>query len=71
MDLRSVELGKEFTVKSLKGKDSPAVKKLTAMGLREGKRAKLLLRNGRVLLLRVDNSRLIIDNNLASYVEVA
>ncbi len=71
MDLRSVDLGKEFTVKSLKEKDIPAVRKLTAMGLREGKRAKVLLKNGRVILIRLDNSRLIIDNNLAGYVEVA
>jgi ferrous iron transport protein A len=71
MDLRSVELGQEFTVKSLKEKDRPAIRKLTAMGLREGKRAKVLLKNGRVILIRLDNSRLIIDTDLAGYIEVA
>ncbi len=71
MDLRSVELGQEFTVKSLKAKDVPALRKLTAMGLREGKRARVLLKNGRVILLRLDNSRLIIDKDLAGYIEVA
>ena len=71
MDLRSVELGKEVTVKTLREKDRPAVRKLTAMGLREGKRAKVLLKNGRVILIRVDNARLIIDRELAGLVEVA
>ncbi len=71
MDLRSVSLGEEFTVKALRDKDRPAVRKLTAMGLREGKRAKVLLKNGRVILIRLDNSRLIIDQDLAGYIEVA
>ncbi|MDQ7039152.1 MAG: FeoA family protein [Aquificota bacterium] len=71
MDLRSVDLGQEFTVKSLKARDLPLVRKLTAMGLREGKKARVLLKNGRVILLRLDNSRLIIDRDLAGYIEVA
>jgi len=47
------------------------VRKLYAMGLKEGKRSKLLLKNGRVYLLRLNNSRLIIDKDLAKFIEVA
>jgi len=71
MNMDAVPLGKEFTIKSIKDKDNPMVRKLYAMGLKEGKRSKLLLKNGRVYLLRLNNSRLIIDKDLAKFIEVA
>lgn len=66
----ALELGQEFTIKAIRGKDNPAIRKLSAMGLKEGRRAKLLLKNGRVYLLRLNNSRLIIDRELAGQIEV-
>ncbi len=70
MNMDALELGQEFTVKEIRGKDNPVIRKLSAMGLKEGKRAKLLLKNGRVYLLRLNNSRLIIDRELAGQIEV-
>ncbi len=70
MGIESIELGKEFTIRSIKGKDTPIIRKLYAMGLKEGKRSKLLLKNGRVYLLQLNNSRLIIDRDLARLIEV-
>ncbi len=71
MNIDAVPLGQEFTIKEIKDKDNPIVRKLYAMGLKEGKRSKLLLKNGRVYLLRLNNSRLIIDRDLAKFIEVA
>ncbi len=71
MDIEAVLPGQEFTIKAIRGKDNPLVRKLHAMGLKEGKRSKLLLKNGRVYLLRLNNSRLIIDRELARLIEVA
>jgi len=69
--LGSVPLGQEFTIKLIRDKDNPVVRKLYAMGLKEGKRSKLLLKNGRVYLIRLDNSRLVIDRDIAKFIEVA
>ncbi len=71
MDIDAVPLGQEFTIKSIREKDNPIVRKLYAMGLKEGKRTKLLLKNGRVYLLRLNNSRLIIDRDLAKFIEIS
>jgi len=71
MDMEAVRLGQEFTVKAIRDKENPIVRKLYAMGLKEGRRAKLLLKNGRVYLIRLNNSRLIIDRDLAKFIEVS
>jgi ferrous iron transport protein A len=71
MNLETLKAGEEFTIKSLKDNSNPLVARLYAMGLKEGGRAKLLLKNGRVYLIRLDNSRLIIDRETARYIEVA
>ena len=71
MNIDAVSLGQEFTIKAIKDKDNPIVRKLYAMGLKEGKRSKLLLKNGRVYLIRLNNSRLIIDRDIAKFIEVA
>ncbi len=71
MDMEALQPGQEFTVKEIRDKDNPVLRKLQAMGLKEGRRAKLLLSNGRVFLLRLNNSRLILDRDLAKFIEVA
>ncbi|HIC97773.1 MAG TPA: ferrous iron transport protein A [Aquificaceae bacterium] len=70
MSLESLQPGREFTVRTLRSKDSPVVRKLRAMGLKEGLRSKLLLKNGRVYLIQLNNSRLIIDEDTARLVEI-
>jgi len=71
MNMEALQLGQEFTVKQIRDKDNPIMRKLYSMGLKEGKKAKLLLKNGRVYLLRLNNSRLIIDRDIARFIEVA
>lgn len=71
MDITGVGLGQEFTIKAIHDKGNPVVRKLYAMGLKEGSKARLLLKNGRVYLLRVNNSRVIIDSDIARSLEVA
>jgi len=71
MRIETLEPGVEFTVKVIREKDNPVIRKLSAMGLKEGRKAKVLLKNGRVILLQLGASRLIIDKDLASFIEVA
>ncbi len=71
MRIDSLELGKSFKVKSIKDKEKPILRKLSAMGLREGASGQVLLKNGRVILLRLNGSRLIIDKEIAGFIEVA
>jgi len=71
MNMEAVRLGQEFTVKAIREKENPSIRRLYAMGLKEGMKARLLLKNGRVYLLRLNNSRLIIDRDLAKHIEVA
>jgi Fe2+ transport system protein FeoA len=71
MRMDSLEIGKEFTIKGFERDNKPIFKKLSAMGLKEGTKGTILMKNGRVYLLRLNGSRLIIDRDLASYIEVA
>ncbi len=71
MNMEALRAGQEFTVKEFRDKENPVFKKLSAMGLKEGSKATLLLRNGRVFLLKLNNSRLIIDRDLAKQIEVS
>ncbi len=71
MDMEALKTGEEFTIKALKDGKNPMLNKLYAMGVKEGGRARLLLKNGRVYLIRLNNSRLIIDKDLAKFIEVA
>ncbi|WP_164930691.1 FeoA family protein [Aquifex aeolicus] len=56
--------GKEFLILGYENEENPVIQKLRSMGLKEGKRAKILMKNGRVYLLKVDNTRIVIDKNL-------
>jgi len=63
MRTENIREGTEFTVVGFE-EESPIIKKLKAMGLKEGKRVKLLLKNGRVYLLKLNNTRLVVDREL-------
>jgi len=58
------EEGKEFTIAGFVGEEDALLKKVKSMGLREGKRIKVLKKNGRVYLLKLDNTRIALDEEL-------
>ena len=69
MNLEEVKPGQEVTILELVGKED-ILKKVEAMGLRRGRRVSLLQKVGRNLLLKVDNSRVVISKDLAKSIEV-
>ncbi|MCS7196019.1 MAG: ferrous iron transport protein A [Aquificaceae bacterium] len=69
MNLEEVKPGQEVVILELVGKED-ILKKVEAMGLRRGRRVSLLQKVGRNLLLKVDNSRVVISKDLARSIEV-
>ncbi len=69
MKLEEVKPGQEVIIMSFSGKDE-VLEKVQAMGLRKGRRVALLQKLGRNLLLKVDNSRIVISKDLARNIEV-
>ncbi|RMH79409.1 MAG: ferrous iron transport protein A [Acidobacteria bacterium] len=69
MNLEEVSPGQEVVITELRGKED-ILKKVEAMGLRRGKRVHLLQKVGRNLLLKLDNSRVVISRDLARAIEV-
>ena len=69
MRLEDMNEGSSGVVKSLIG-DELLMKRLQAMGLRKGKRVEVLKKLGRSILLKVDNSRLVITRDIAKGIEV-
>ncbi|RUM30639.1 MAG: hypothetical protein DSY32_02025 [Aquifex sp.] len=61
---KDLKEGKEFLILGYESENNPVVQKLKSMGLKEGKRVRILMKNGRVYLLKVDNTRIVIDKNL-------
>lgn len=69
MTLEEVRPGQEVVVLELKG-NQEVLEKVKAMGLRKGRKVHLLQKVGRNLLLKVDNSRIVISRDLAKDIEV-
>lgn len=69
MKLEEVKPGQEVMILSFSGKED-ILEKIQAMGLRKGRRVVLLQKLGRNLLLKVDNSRIVISKELAKNIEV-
>lgn len=69
MNLEEVRPGQEVVVLKVNGKDD-VLEKVRAMGVREGRKLSLLQKVGRNLLLKVNNSRIVISNELARGIEV-
>ncbi|GAB6065372.1 hypothetical protein JCM9492_04640 [Aquifex pyrophilus] len=67
--LKELKEGTEFVVLGFDNEEDPIVSKLKSMGLRKGKRVKVLMKNGRVYLLKLDNSRIVLDRNLLSRIK--
>jgi len=56
--------GQEFTIAGFVGEEDALLRKVKSMGLREGKRIKVLRKSGRVYLLKLDNTRIALDEEL-------
>ncbi|MCS7262175.1 MAG: ferrous iron transport protein A [Aquificaceae bacterium] len=69
MNLEEVRPGQEVLILNVYGKEE-VLEKVKAMGLREGRRVSLLQKVGRNLLLKVNNSRIVISRELARGIEV-
>jgi len=66
--METLRAGEEFVVTGFKT-DNPIVDKIKSMGLREGKRVKVLMKNGRVYLLKLDNTRLVVDEKVIDFLK--
>ncbi|MFN7065849.1 MAG: ferrous iron transport protein A [Aquificaceae bacterium] len=69
MKLEEVKPGYEVVILNLSGKGE-ILEKIQAMGLRRGRRIALVQKVGRNLLLKVENSRIVISRELAKSIEV-
>lgn len=69
MNLEEVQPGQEVLILGLSGKEE-VLQKVQAMGLRKGRKVALLQKVGRNLLLKVDNSRIVISKDLARNIQV-
>ncbi|MCS7307203.1 MAG: ferrous iron transport protein A [Aquificaceae bacterium] len=69
MNLEEIKQGQEVTILSFARKGD-ILEKVRAMGLREGRRVSLLQKVGRNILLKVDNSRIVISKEIARSIQV-
>ena len=68
--LEKAEVGKMFKVLELEGNDE-SIKKLQAMGIREGKVLEVVQKFGRNIVVKVDNFKVAISKCLAKKIKVA
>ena len=68
--LEKVEVGKRVRVLEMEG-DDESIKKLQAMGIREGKVLEVVQKLGRNIVVKVDNFKVVISKCLAKKVKVA
>ncbi len=69
MKLEEIKPGQEVMILNLSGKED-ILEKIKAMGLRKGRKIALIQKVGRNLLLKVDNSRIVISREIAKNIEV-
>lgn len=69
MNLLEVKDGSAVVVEGFLG-DEALFRRIEAMGLRKGRRVEVIKRVGRNLLLKLNNSRLVISKDLASKILV-
>ena len=67
--LEKVEVGKKVKVLKLEGNDE-SIKKLEAMGIREGKVLEVVQKLGRSIVVKLDHSKVAISKSLAKRVKV-
>ncbi|WP_333785173.1 FeoA family protein [Thermocrinis sp.] len=67
--LEQVEVGKKVKVLKLEGNDE-IIKKLEAMGIREGKVLEVVQKLGRNIVVKLDHSKIAISKSLAKRIKV-
>ncbi|WP_461829012.1 FeoA family protein [Aquifex sp.] len=67
MELRQ---GESFELLGFQDGNTPLLSKIKSMGLREGKKFRVVMENGRVYLIKFDNTRIVLDKSLAKYLKV-
>jgi len=67
--LEKVEVGKKVKVLKLEGNDE-SIKKLEAMGIREGKVLEVVQKLGRSIVVKLDHSKVAISKSLAKRIKV-
>ncbi|ADO44718.1 FeoA family protein [Hydrogenobacter thermophilus TK-6] len=69
MNLEEVKVGAEVMIQDLIGKEE-VLRRVEAMGLRRGRKVEVLQKVGRVILLKLNNSRLAISRDIAKNIFV-
>jgi len=67
--LEKVEVGKRVKVLKLEGNDE-SIRKLEAMGIREGKVLEVVQKLGRSIVVKLDHSKVAISKSLAKRIKV-
>lgn len=69
MNLEEVKVGAQVMIQDLIGKEE-VLRRVEAMGLRRGRKVEVLQKVGRVILLKLNNSRLAISRDIAKNIFV-
>lgn len=69
MNLEEVKPGTQVMIQDLVGRQD-VLRRIEAMGLRRGKRVEVLQSLGRTILLKLNNSRLVISKDIARNIAV-
>ncbi|QWK20259.1 MAG: ferrous iron transport protein A [Hydrogenobacter thermophilus] len=69
MNLEEVKVGTQVMIQDLIGKEE-VLRRVEAMGLRRGRKVEVLQKVGRVILLKLNNSRLAISRDIAKNISV-
>ncbi|SNZ14473.1 FeoA family protein [Hydrogenobacter hydrogenophilus] len=69
MNLEDAKVGTKVMIRDLTGKDE-VVRRVEAMGLRRGKSIEVLQKLGRTILVKLNNSRIVISKDIARNISV-
>jgi ferrous iron transport protein A len=69
MNLEDVKVGTKVMIRDLTGKDE-VIRRVEAMGLRRGKSVEVLQKLGRTILVKLNNSRIVISKDIAKNISV-
>ena len=65
-----LKAGESFELVGFHNGNMPFLSKIKSMGLREGKKFKVVMENGRVYLIKFDNTRIVLDKSIAKHLKV-
>ncbi len=65
-----LKAGESFEITGFQSINTSFLSKIKSMGLREGKKFKVVMENGRVYLIKFDNTRIVLDKSLTKHLKV-